>query len=103
MIVSYVILNMLWLVVWHHFVKREIALTLPMLLRDIVPYFVLSAAVMAITYMLTRSIDDIYILLPLRIAVAAALYVAALYLFRSAEMREAVDYIKTRKTKPSEQ
>ena len=63
----------------------------------------LSAAVMAITYMLTRSIGDIYILLPLRIAVAALLYVAALYLFRSAEMREAVDYIKTRKTKPSEQ
>ena len=102
MIVSYVVLNLMWLFVWHHFVRREIELTLPMLLRDILPYFALSAAVMVATYMLTQTVENIYILLPLRIAVAAAIYVCALLLFRSAELREAADYIITRKTKVSQ-
>ena len=102
MIISYAALNLVWLFVWHHFVGREIKFTLPMFLRDIIPYFVLSAAVMYATALLTAGVTNIYILLPLRIAVAAAIYLLALLLFRSPELRELADYLISRKTKSGE-
>ena len=98
MIISYVALNFIWLFVWHHFVKREIKFTLPMLLSDTLPYLLLSAGVMVVTAMLTESIDNIYLLLPARITVAAALYITALLVCRSAELRELATFIINRKT-----
>ena len=98
MITAYVIVNILWLLVWLYFVKCEIAFTLPMFVRDTLFYFVISAATMYLTALLTASVTNIYILLPLRIVVAAVIYTTALFLCRSQELREALDYIKTRKT-----
>ena len=102
MIISYAALNLVWLFVWHYFVSREIGFTLPMFLRDIIPYFLLSAAVMYATAMLTAGVTDIYILLPLRIVVAAAIYLLALLLFRSAELRELAEYLISRKKRIGE-
>lgn len=97
MIAAYVVVNIIWLLVWQYFVKREITFTLPMFLRDTLPYFVIAAVTMYLTAVLTSSITNIYILLPLRIVVAAVIYTTALFLCRSQELREAIDYIKTRK------
>lgn len=102
MIISYAALNLAWLFVWHHFVNREIEFTLLMFMRDIIPYFVLSAAVMYATALLTAGVTNIYTLLPLRIAVAAAIYLLALLLFRSPELRELAEYLVSRKTKSGE-
>ena len=97
MIVAYVCLNILWLLVWRHFAGREIGFTLLMFARDTLPYLALSAATMCATAMLTATITNTYILLPTRIVVAAAIYIIALFLCRSGELREAVDYVKSRK------
>ena len=69
-----------------------------MLLSDTLPYLLLSAGVMVVTAMLTESIDNIYLLLPARITVAAALYITALLVCRSAELRELATFIINRKT-----
>jgi O-antigen/teichoic acid export membrane protein len=98
MITAYVIVNILWLLVWLYFVKREITFTLSMFVRDTLFYFIISAATMYLTALLTESVTNIYILLPLRIAVAAVIYTTALFLCRSQELREAIDYVKSRKT-----
>ena len=98
MIVAYVLLNFAWLFVWQHFVNREISFTLTMMLRDTLPYFALSAAVMYATAILTDGIENIYTLLLTRIAVAAALYIIALLVARSTELRELAAYIISRKT-----
>ena len=98
MIVAYVLLNFAWLFVWQHFVNREISFTLTMMLRDTLPYFALSAAVMYATAILTDGIENIYTLLLTRIAVAAALYIIALLIVRSTELRELAAYIISRKT-----
>ncbi len=98
MIAAYVILNILWLFVWRFFVNREINFTLTMFARDTLPYLAAAAATMYTTYLLTLSVTNIYALLLLRIAVAAAIYTTALFLCRSEELREAIDYVKSRKT-----
>ena len=76
----------------------EPAVTLSMFVRDTLFYFIISAATMYLTALLTESVTNIYILLPLRIAVAAVIYTTALFLCRSQELREAIDYVKSRKT-----
>ena len=98
MIVAYVILNVLWLFIWRHYVYSEIKFTLQMFLRDVFPYLAISAATMYATALLTSAVTNLYVLLPLRIVVAAAIYVTILLLCRSQELYEAIDYVKSRKT-----
>jgi O-antigen/teichoic acid export membrane protein len=97
MLVSYCIFNALWLFVWHYFARREIAISLGMFLRDIVPYMLLATAVMTSTYMLTCTIGNIYTLLAARVAIAVALYIGLSYILRSGELREIANYILKRK------
>lgn len=102
MILSYSALNLVWIFVWRYWAYREIGLSLSMFLRDISPYFVLSVVVMCVTGTLTSGVDNIYILLLLRIFIASLLYIFVLFVCRSAELRELAVYITSRKTKSFE-
>jgi hypothetical protein len=79
--------------VWRFFAGREIALTLGMFLRDMMPFALLSVGVMFLTYWLTASFTDVYNLFFLRVAVAALLYVGVLLLCRSEELDEVVQFL----------
>lgn len=97
MLVAYCIFNVAWLFVWQHFVKKEIALTFAMFISDALPYFILSAAVMAVTSVVTGFIVDIYLLLVSKIAVAAVLYILTAWIMRSKELDEIVTFLFKRK------
>ena len=97
MIVCYCIFNVCWLFVWRYFVGKEIALKLTMFLRDVVPYMLLAAAVMAVTYRLTTGIDEHVLLLLSRMAIAALLYIGVAAVARSKELQEIVDFLFKRK------
>lgn len=97
MIVCYCIFNVCWLFVWRYFVGREIALRLTMFLRDVVPYMLLAAAVMAVTYRLTMGLGEEVVLLLSRMAIAALLYIGVAVVARSKELQEIVDFLFKRK------
>lgn len=97
MLACYCIFNALWLFVWYFFVRREIAINIGMFLLDIVPYMLLAATVMFSTYMLTEGIDDKYMLLVSRIAIAVALYIGISFILRCGELREIINFILKRK------
>ncbi|MBQ6694719.1 MAG: lipopolysaccharide biosynthesis protein [Bacteroidaceae bacterium] len=93
MLAAYVIFNVLWLFVWRYYAGKEVSLTLTMFLRDLLPFASLSAVVMFSAYWLTVSIDNIYMLLFARIAIAALLYILLLALFRCKELYEAARFL----------
>ena len=93
MLAAYVIFNVLWLFVWRYYAGKEVSLTLTMFLRDLLPFASLSAVVMFSTYWFTVSIDNIYMLLFARIAIAALLYILLLALFRCKELYEAARFL----------
>lgn len=93
MLISYCIFNILWLFVWNFFVKKEICLSYTMFIKDILPYMALATAVMCITGYTTRFIDDIYVLLGSKIAIAASLYIFTAYITRSEELSEIMDFL----------
>ncbi len=93
MLAAYVIFNVLWLFVWRYYAGKEVSLTLTMFLRDLLPFASLSAVVMFSAYWFTVSIDNIYMLLFARIAIAALLYILLLALFRCKELYEAARFL----------
>ncbi len=99
MMFAYVLFNILWLFVWRHYAGVEIGLSIPMFLRDMFPYALLSAAIMMFTGYITGSIENIYLLLLSRIAVAATLYIVILLLMRNDELSEVLDFLTRRKRK----
>ena len=99
MMFAYVLFNFLWLFVWRHYASIEIGLSLTMFLRDMFPYTILSAAVMIVTGYITLAIENIYLLLLARIAIAAMLYIAMLMLVRNSELFEMADYLIRKKRK----
>lgn len=97
MLVAYCIFNALWLLVWNYFVKKEINLTYTMFASDILPYMMLASAVMVATGYITLFINNIYILLISKIAIAAILYVLIAYIIRSEELFEIMNFLFKRK------
>ncbi len=97
MLIIYSAINILWLLVWQFFARRHIRLTFLAMLADIAPYAILSAAVMILTWIATRSLGNPYIGLPVKIIVAAGAYALLLWRFNSAVFRESIDFLLKRK------
>lgn len=96
MIVSYCVFNALWLFVWLHFAKKEIAIKCSMFLCDVVPYMLLSVLVMTFTWLATICINDLLLLLILKIVIAAVLYIVAALVMKSKELKEITDFLLKR-------
>ena len=98
MIIAYCIFNALWLFIWHYFAEKEIRIKLQMFLIDTLPYLLMATGVMVATYHLTKPIDNIYILLVARIAIAALLYIGTAWIAGSKELDEIIGFLFKRKT-----
>ena len=93
MILTYVALNIAWLLVWHYFVWKEIRYSLIHLAKDMMPYVMMAAGVMVATYYLTLSIENIYLLIVSKIAIAAVLYIVLMWLSGSKTFKESLHYL----------
>lgn len=94
MIVTYVCINISWLMVWHHFVHKEIHYRFIHLLMDILPFLFISAIVMIATHYLTSSITDIYLRFICKIVAAGILYVLIMWVSGAQTFKESLKYLK---------
>ena len=97
MILSYVVIVVSWLGIWHWCLKREIGIRFRDALRDILPFMLVAAGSMIATYLITSFITNIYLLIVVRILLAASLYLGIMWLLGAAIMRECLDYIFKKK------
>ena len=74
MVLVYVLINIVWLLVWHYFVWREIRLRLFQALKDIMPFAVISGGIMIATYYITLFMQNIYLLFVSKVIIASSLY-----------------------------
>ena len=93
MLLAYICINISWLFVWHYFIWKEIRLHLWDAIKDVAPYAVIAAGCMCTTYFITLSIVNLYLLLGVKIAIAAGLYVVCMKLSNSVTFKEAVNYL----------
>lgn len=99
MVIGFAAINVVWLFVWQMFASRMVGYRLLTMLRDIVPFMLISLAVMVVTYWATRAIDDLRLLLVARILVAALLYGLTMKLSRARIFEECIDFIRNRNKK----
>jgi hypothetical protein len=90
-------INIAWLLVWHHFVSKEIGYSLFALMKDLLPYLFIAGGVMAITWFCTSYSTDIYVAFIAKIGMAASLYILIMWLSGSATFKESVHYLLKRK------
>lgn len=101
MIVAFVVINILWLLVWHYFAWREIRITLGEALKDVLPFGIIAALVMGLTYYVTLDIENIYVRFIGKIAIAAPLYIGILWLLNAKVLKECIDFFNKKRAKSS--
>ena len=94
MVIVYSAINILWLLVWYWFVRKETGYRFWHLAMDILPYLFITMAVMVATYLLTKPIVNIYCLLAAKIAIAAVLYILIMRLSNAVTFKETLEYIR---------
>ncbi len=93
MVFYFIGINVTWLFVWQYFAYRLIGLRLWEALSDVLPFLLLSAACMALTWWITRPIESLWLLLLAKVLLAAVFYVTAIWISGARIMRESVDYL----------
>ena len=94
MIITYISINIAWLLVWHYFVWREIRYRFIHLLMDILPFTFIAGGVMITTYYLTLSFSNIYLLFACKIMIAGVLYLLVMWLSGTKTFKESLKYLK---------
>ena len=96
---AYSILNVVWLLAWQFFAHRLIGLQLVHVLKDTLPFALISGAVMLVSYVVTTQITNVYLLLALRIVMAIVLYVGVMKLLRVKIMDECIKFLSKKMNK----
>ena len=96
---AYSILNVVWLLAWQFFAHRLIGLQLMHVLKDTLPFALISGAVMLVSYVATTQITNVYLLLALRIVMATILYVGVMKLLRVKIMDECIKFLSKKMSK----
>ena len=94
MVIAYTLLNIIWVFVWQFFVKRLMTYRLLDFLKDIVPFALAATGVMVVTGFVTQSIENLWLLLLCRVAIAAILYYAVMRLAGTVILKECLTFLK---------
>ncbi len=98
MIVAYTLISVLWVFINHFFVKKYTGYRLSHFLLDILPFALTALGVMCITYACTMMITNSYVLLLVRVVLAASLYYILMRAANVVVLKECMDFIFRRKT-----
>ncbi len=94
MVAAYTLLTLVYLAVWQYHALRLVHISFWQAVIDTLPFFLVSAAVMAVTYYLTQPIASLILLLAARVFIAFVLYVAVMKVLKVKLLSETIQYIK---------
>lgn len=96
MVLAFVIVNIVWLFVWHYFVAKQIQICLVDAFKDIMPFLLLSLISLCICFILTLflSVNNIYILFVLKILIVSVLYIIMLFLSGAVIFKEVFSFLR---------
>ena len=94
MVAAYTLLTLVYLAVWQYHALRLVHISFWQAVIDTIPFFLVSAAVMAVTYYLTQPIASLILLLAARVFIAFVLYVAVMKMLKVKLLSETIQYIK---------
>lgn len=96
MVYFFVTVNVLWILLWQYFANKLVGLKFTDVLKDIMPFLIITIVLFKIVVYLTLSIDNVYLSFLTKVLLAAVLYVSSVYLSGAKIMRESVEFIRKR-------
>ncbi len=105
MVTVYCSIHILWLLVWHYFVQRQIGLSFWMMIKDIAPFGGLAvvsvAAGVLVSNWLAAYLGSVSLIMSLgvKVLVAATLYIGVLYLLKVRILIESLTHLPGMKPK----
>ncbi|WP_162304891.1 lipopolysaccharide biosynthesis protein [Sphingobacterium olei] len=97
MIAGYAVLNIIWLLVWQHYVCKITSIPYSLLFNMVGKYSLITACVILATHFITLNIDLIYFRFISKIFIAGGIYIGIMYLLKAEALKEALEIIKKRK------
>lgn len=94
MVITYVCINISWVLIWHYFIWKEIRYQFIHLLKDLIPFLFIATGVMITTHYLTIHIENIYLLFISKITIAASLYLLIMWLSGAQTFKESIQYLR---------
>lgn len=93
MVISWVVITILWIAIWHYFVWREIRFSVWQALRDVLPFLLIAGSTMIVTYFVTKDIQSLLLLLLTRLLIAPTLYLSVLWILGANILKECLGYL----------
>lgn len=103
MVIAFACINILWLLAWQLFASKLIGYRFVTMLRDLLPFMLIALVVMGVTYLVTQFISNMYLLLVVRILLAATLYVLTMKLLHARILEECIEFIRSKKSNHQQQ
>jgi len=97
MFVVYVIINILSLLFWHFHTNKLIDIKLLHVMKDIVPFGLMTLISIGIAWFATKQIDNTYIRLAAKIFITASIYIGIAWGSKSIIVRECFDFLLRKK------
>ena len=98
MVIAYTVLNITWMFVWHFFTKRLMNYKIFHFLKDIIPFALAAAGVMAVTGFATQMIPVLWLKLLCRIVLASILYYGVMRLAGAVILKEILAFLRAKLT-----
>lgn len=99
MISTYVIINILWMIVWYLMVRKEIGLRFMDAIKDICPFIIITIVAAFTAKVICGFMDSPYMILVSKIIITAVLYLGISRIANSKIQDEIFSYLLKRKIK----
>lgn len=93
MVVAYVVINIVWLFVWHFFTRLLTGYRLAWFLKDTAPFALAAFGVMMLVHIVTVPINLLWLLFVVRIVIAMLLYYVVMHIARVQILTECTRFV----------
>ncbi|MDR0542110.1 MAG: lipopolysaccharide biosynthesis protein [Dysgonamonadaceae bacterium] len=96
MVIGYTVTCFIGLAIWQHYASKIICLRLRDVLKDTLPYLTVTLVCFSITWLLTKNIVNLYVLITAKTGISIVLYVVILRYSRSIIYKESLSFLLER-------
>jgi O-antigen/teichoic acid export membrane protein len=93
MVISYISMYFVGLGIWQYYIHKLIGLQLRDVLKDILPYLIITLGCFFVAWLLTKNIVNLYGLIIAKIAISGVLYILTLKFSNSVMFKESMDFL----------
>lgn len=94
MVTGYILVSIAGVFIWHSYARKLIAFRFRDFIKDISPYLIISSGCIGVAWIATMRVENIYLLITLKVIITTLLYIAAMKLSNAVIFRELVSFLR---------